>query len=448
MLHPIPYGEENYFDGNNQLIRQEIQNGVKYFQEKNRDLYVLAEICVEDDPRNTLGNAIAEFWNPPEYSSEITDLLFRVQEDGYMALQYIGKCAERDPNVIESILDKVEESDAYGDKILVELYMIEARNCLDENRVPRIQNAHDKYKRAFWHRTFISFPGRERWVLQECKNYGTAESFIELLYFTYEQKAIRKEELYDYLDGVEVMDLSTVNDSTGYQLGELLKPVQELVISVDEIRAMRIAGIEMVFYGVLEWDKMKCFRYYLQKSPDVFLQMVEVLYGEDNKPVKDRRREDDIRVRNVYNLFSKAQFCPGENNGLVKKEDLFRWVIEFHKGLQEKNRESLFGYLLGRILAYSPEGEDGYEPAEAVRDGIEQWYSEDLIRSYVTATYNKRGVYTLTEGEGERKLAERYKRNEEHLILKWPHTAQIYHRLYQTYLHEAERERTEAEHEG
>ena len=54
----------------------------------------------------------------------------------------------------------------------------------------------------------------------------------------------------------------------------------------------------------------------------------------------------------------------------------------------------------------------------------------------------------MTGGDGERQLAERYKRNAEYLNLKWPHTAQIYYGLCQIYLHEAERERSEAEHEG
>lgn len=448
LLHPVPYGEDGFFEKNEELINQSVQEGIEDFQKRELDLHELAEACAKDGATNTLGSAIAKYWKPFAYSGEICAILFAVQKSGKMAVQYIWECSERDPSVVESLLDEAESSDIYNDEILLELYKVEARCCPLQNRIPRIQNAHEKYKREFWGQAFISFPGRESWALQECKQFGTVESFLELLYFSYEQKSVGKEELYNYLDGVEEMRYTTVNDSTGYLLGELLKPVQEMVIGTDDNRAMRIAQIEMVFNVVLGWDKMKCFRYYLQKSPELYLQMVEILYYEDDTPSNKRTQDESSRVSNVYNLFSVAQFCPGENNGAVPKENLFRWVEAFQTGLRNIRRESLFGSLLGRVLANSPIGQDGYEPAEAVRDAIERWPSEDLIRSYRTATYNKRGVFTVTGGDGERQLAERYRRNAEYLNLKWPQTAQIYYGLCQIYLHEAESERSEAEHEG
>lgn len=447
LLHPVPFGEDGFFEKNEELINQMVREGIEEFQNRGLDLRLLAETCAAEDANNTLGSAIAKYWKPSAYSGEICALLFAAQESGRMAIQYIAECSVRDPGVVESILDEAETTAIYNDEIMLELYKVEARCCPLQKRVPRIQNAHEKYKREFWGQMFISFPGRESWALQECKQFGTVESFLKLLYFSYEQKAIGEEEVYNYLDGVENMDLPTVNDITGYRLGELLKPLQEMFIGTDDYRAMRIAGIEMVFNVVLGWDKMKCFRYYLEKSPEVYLQMVEILYHEDDTPPHKRTQDESTRIRNVYHLFSVAQFCPSEKNGVVPKEDLFQWIEAFQTGLRNIHRENLFGSLLGRVLANSPVGQDNYEPAEAVRDAIERWPSEDLIRSYRTAIYNKRGVFTVTGGDGERQLAERYKRNAEYLNLKWPQTAQIYYDLYEIYLREAESERSEAEHE-
>ena len=142
-----------------------------------------------------------------------------------------------------------------------------------------------------------------------------------------------------------------------------------------------------------------------------------------------------------------ALFCPGERNGAVKREDIFRWVDDFQKGLITVNRSSLFGHLLGRLLAYSPVGADGHSPCEAVREIIEKYGDDAMMRSYRTAIVEKRGIHTVTGGEAELKIAQAYEENADTLRIKYPRTAAIYDGLYEAYMAEYGEERERAEHD-
>ena len=83
----------------------------------------------------------------------------------------------------------------------------------------------------------------------------------------------------------------------------------------------------------------------------------------------------------MYSGFDKAKFCPAEKDGKVKYELLKEWLDKFKELLILQKQDKLFGNLIGRLLAYSPIGEDGYMPCEAVRVIIEEYYSESLKTS-------------------------------------------------------------------
>ena len=135
----------------------------------------------------------------------------------------------------------------------------------------------------------------------------------------------------------------------------------------------------------------------------------------------------------VYSGFDKAKFCPTEKDGKVNYESLEEWLDKFKELLILQKQDKLFGNLIGRLLAYSPIGEDGYMPCESVRVIIEEYYSESLKTSYVVA------------GRSEMKLHQKYRNNAEALQCKYPHTAEIYFDLSASYKWQADRERRRAE---
>ena len=94
--------------------------------------------------------------------------------------------------------------------------------------------------------------------------------------------------------------------------------------------------------------------------------------------------------------------------------------------LEKNDQKSLCSYYIGKMLSYSPAGEDGYYPCEAVRNVLEDYADDALISGYVAEKYNSRGIYSPSDGRAEKSLAARYKENADYLSTIYPKTAKIY----------------------
>lgn len=75
----------------------------------------------------------------------------------------------------------------------------------------------------------------------------------------------------------------------------------------------------------------------------------------------------------------KAHFCPTENNGEVLTESLEQWIERYKQLLIDQDQKSLFTATLGRLFAFSPEGLDGHEPCEAVRNMLKSTVMTECI---------------------------------------------------------------------
>ena len=125
--------------------------------------------------------------------------------------------------------------------------------------------------------------------------------------------------------------------------------------------------------------------------------------------------------------------------------DLDSWVNDFRKLLSRNHQLSLFGYLLGRLWAYSPVGKDNLYPCEAVREIIEKYDDESMVSEYKVSMFNERGIFSPSAGREERAIAERYKNTADCFKFRYPKTAEIFYSMYRRYIVEAEEERTRSE---
>ena len=118
---------------------------------------------------------------------------------------------------------------------------------------------------------------------------------------------------------------------------------------------------------------------------------------------------------------------------------------QFKTLLAKNHQESLFGFLIGRLFAFSPQGSDNYFPCEAVREAIEKYSDDSMVTEYRLTIFNQRGVFTPSEGRAEKVIAEKYKTTADYYKIKYPKTAEIYYGLYRQYIAESEEERNRAE---
>lgn len=193
----------------------------------------------------------------------------------------------------------------------------------------------------------------------------------------------------------------------------------------------KIATLEWLCREVLEWEQMQCLQKIMKSDPTMYAYLVKIVYKSDDGEEAD---EEKSKLANkVYRGFDKAKFCPGEKDGKVKYEDIRGWIDKFRELLKSQGQEKLFEHLLGRLLAFSPIGDDGYMPCEAVRQVIEENFNDSLKTSYVVAEENKRGVHTVDSGKSEMLLSENYEKNAKKLCNKYPKTAEIYFALRDSY---------------
>ena len=448
LLRPIPFSQEerkNAREKNEILREEEIRTKITEFKRNNYSLEKLVGVALKEQC-DMVGEVLAQFYCEGMFDEKILKLLIGKDEEGKSVYDYVrflnrNGTIELD-EVIKSIKDLSENKN-----LLVSLISLE---MIEDNEKAIISQESEEIKEIYWSRNLrlrISDNAEHNvyiWALNECKKYGSLNTYLELLYDVKDKLSIQ--ELYNALLEIEKINEGVASSMTDYYLGEILEDLQENFIA-DEERCSELAALEWMCRAVLEWEQMKCMQKVMKSDPTFYAQLVEIIYKKEDSEPSDETKK--ALANKVYSGFDKARFCPTEMDGKVAYSDLKKWIERFKELLIKQKQERLFGNLIGRLLAYSPVGDDGYSPCESVRRIIEDdaFYSEALKSSYVIAEENKRGVHTVDAGKSELLLHERYQNNAEGLQEQYPRTADIYFTLSEIYKQEANAERKRAEDE-
>jgi hypothetical protein len=446
LLHPVPFCREESKDSrekNHILREEEIKTRFKEFKEKEYSLEKLIELAVKEE-HSILGEVLAQFYCDGLFDEKIFNLLMERDEEGkcvYDYVRYLHRNGTVDLNKVIGMVKNLSDNN----NLLVNLISLE---FIEDDENALISKEGEDIKKMYWCRNIrlrISDKAEHKvfiWALDECKKYGSLNTYLELLYDI--RNKISNQELYNAIFAITDMEGDAAGSMTDYYLEEILKELQETFIMDDE-KCAELATLEWMCRNVLEWEQMKCMQKVMKNDPTLYAQLVRIIYkADDNESDNEEKR---VLANKVYAGFDKAKFCPAEKDGKVSYENLKNWMEKFKDLLNSQKQERIFGNLVGRLLAYSPIGEDGYSPCEAVRRIIEEYYSESLKTSYVVAEQNKRGVHTVDAGKSELLLHDRYQKNAEGLQEQYPRTAEIYFTLSDIYKREADFERKRAEDE-
>lgn len=445
LLHPVPYDDsfDESKDLNKRAMEDEIRQQISDFQENKYSLARLIQVCDEKNSPN-LGYYIFKFYSGEIFDIKIFEILLdNVKKEKRYCIDYL-KCAysKEENYILDAIeLSKKKEMD---DEFLASLFAVE---IIDAEAPPLISKESDKLKNIYWRHCYHWHKNDDntmRYMLDECKKYGTLDQYLNILQQSI--SIIKPFELLEYFILLKGLEVDGKNGIDQYELQCILKALQNEYIE-DEEKCALIAKEEMVFCNIIDWSDMKCLKRMLEKTPAIYAEMASVIYLKDGEDKADELDEQKRNiVNNVYDLYSKAVFCPAEKNGMVAEDDLDKWVMQLEGLLKEQSQERLLGHLLGRVLANSPIDGDGYPPCQAVRKVIERYGDESLVSSYVTSIFNQRGVFTPTAGKEERRMAENYQQIAEHMKKEgYSKTASIYYQLYRRYMYEASSDREEAE---
>lgn len=447
LLNPVSLHHEEKLQSSrkeNEVLREkELRSQFDLFKENKYSIDELIELASAND-KYIVGEVLAQFYCENVFDKRIYRVLIEKEPALRQAYDYARTIYRSGGISVDEILKATKEitKDA---KLIA--WIISLEPITDEKKA-RIINENEDVKKEYWDlNIYLILSGKADenaclWALNECKKYGTANSYLALLFDVKERITVL--DLYNCIFEIEHVKESSQNQMVDYYLKEILNKLQLEYMS-DLDKCTQLALFEWKCRNILEWEDMKCMQRVMKFDPTMYAELAKLIFkSEDDTEVTDEQRN---LANELYSGFHKTQFCPCEKEGKVDYNEIKAWVDTFRVMLAKQKQSHLFGHLISRLLVFSPLGEDDFMPCEAVRRIIEDNYSDSLRREYVIAEKNKRGVYTFSAGESELQLSEHYKNNAKALQEKYPHTAEIYFHLSDSYKWEAEQERKHAENE-
>lgn len=172
---------------------------------------------------------------------------------------------------------------------------------------------------------------------------------------------------------------------------------------------------------------------YLHQNPTEYVDLIAQNYKSDagTEGTISKRTPEQRKI--AYDIVDMFTIIPGCNGDKVDRNELLQWVNSAETYAANIGYRNSFMCCLGHLLSYSPVGEDGIFPHEAVRDCIEKLYNEKLVNSFVVGKENQRGVYWGTGGLAEKEIADKYKSNADALRIMYPQTAAVLDKLSESY---------------
>lgn len=267
--------------------------------------------------------------------------------------------------------------------------------------------------------------------------------------FAHDHKDVPSSLVLDVLEQAAHSDPSKerIFQSLGYQIGKLLDRIEES----GDIEEQRVARLEWAYLPLFRYQSKrppKVLYRELQRKPEFFAEVVSWAYKAEGELETAISEQDAAQAERAHQLLEDWHAIPGiQSDGSIDETVLREWVLNARAAVLARGRR-VGDSLIGKILRYSPAGDDGAWPAVPVRAIIEELESEPLERGIAIEVYNSRGVTTRMPTDGgaqERALAERYLKYAEIVSDQWIRTASMLRKIAASYTADARREDTSAE---
>lgn len=445
LLHPIPYDEQadssEQHDKNEEKINEEISNKIQEFKANKYSIHQLIELEFQRQTQTQIGRVLALHYDHGKFNSLVFECLLHQDNNSLQAYEYAREVSHN-TGILCEVIAYAKEYGASND-LIADLISLQLADDI-ENTI--IFHETDNIKKAFWTRErgiHLSEKAHKETLfkaLEDCAIYGTLQTYTALLFTNKER--LSPEELYQALIQVKTIQSFTINSMTCWYFEKTLELIQKHYME-DEIKCYEISQLEWWASNLLNWDQMRCTNKLIKKDVRVYAKLVDIVCRKD-KGTPDNPERKQL-ANKLYSRFRDIKFCPAEEKGTVNYTTLRQWVEDFKTILENQHQTEIWDLLVGELLPYSPIGEDGVMPCKAVRQLIEEYHTENMIRGYITTVLNSRGVYVSNAGKGEEALAAQYAENAKKIERESPHTAGIYRELSREYKEMAREERKLAE---
>ena len=290
---------------------------------------------------------------------------------------------------------------------------------------------------AYWRRAPIygnKTPEEEAYILARLLEVNRARTAVQLL--AYQKGPVASKVAIEVLRKAaqEPVDASSNHDLQMFQ-----HYLEQLLLKLDKAKDVAtddIASLEWTYLPLLEHSHRPPMNLHRMMSqvPEFFVEVISALYRSDkddeSMPMEGTEEWKVARARahHAYTLLQGWRTAPGEIDGKIDAQTLISWIQKARQLSKEAGRLEPADKYIGRVLAFSPIGEDNVWPAQAVRDAIELNHGEGVIQGLLSGIRSKRGVTTrgiLEGGRQERALANGYREWSKATALRWPHTSAV-----------------------
>ncbi|MEK4715761.1 hypothetical protein [Sporosarcina sp. FSL K6-5500] len=447
-IHPEPYQEKKYDYNKERDNLREIRRYALGEIQKDPDLKIMDLLLMLNENhqfgRRAIGEIVAsDFHGYTTNSSFIAELL--AEEQTVVLLAYVGKIyEEKGIQVILNVLEKVE------DNLELQVALLKIAE-IDEVLVSLVDSFGPLVVKRYWEILPSHIEVKEETVRQdvwnnllEAKNYPAAVIMLNHNYFR------------DIPKHIELLTkmLNDPGDNDIYREQYHIRRAFQHIYEVDNLIAE-----ERVLVRKLEWAYFQLLmdeitpRYLthdLKTDPNLMSELIRYVFKSSDESVEPRElTENETNIaKQAFSILFKLKFCPCvDEEGSISVEELTAWTKQYLE-LVDNNKQSIIGQQkLGECFSQSPNGKDGFFPHEAVREVFENHYSDEIKRGFVIGINNNRGVYTITNGEGEKKLSAQYEMYAKAVRLEYPLMAGALKEIADDYMRQSRADRERASHD-
>lgn len=222
-----------------------------------------------------------------------------------------------------------------------------------------------------------------------------------------------------------------------YVVSQLLKWL-ELVAAND----LRLPSLEFWYFDFIGGhDPSGALYRMLGSVPDEFVSLVESIHSRKGEEGDGHTAADVAFAELSHSILYQWKTLPGVlESGEIDGDHLSNWVTQCRAQFNDHDDGGVGDRAIGRVLASSPEGQDGIWPAEQVRAVIESLKNEDVEAGFMAGRYNQRGVSVRPVYDGgrvERIQAQEYRGAAKQFAIRWPRTAGVLWQMADVYEQDA-----------
>jgi hypothetical protein len=267
----------------------------------------------------------------------------------------------------------------------------------------------------------------------------------------HEKRLIATNAVLASLEGIFETDTEhlrmALSGDVSYDIAELIGVLQHRP-DCDE---KRLATLEWHFLRLLNRagsGPVVLYRW-LASHPAFFIEMLGCLYrsesaqekaATESEPANHRR----IQAESAFHLLREWCLIPGtQTDGSIDEPQLRGWITEARGLARDGSYLGVCDSTVGGLLSHSSEESDGSWPCKAVRNVLDFFASDELLRGFEIGIYNSRGVVSRGHHEGggqERALADKFDNHARDIEIANPKTAAVLRRVAERYRQDANEE--------